>query len=480
MSRHAWRAQAMSNRPGKRARRQAAVSALLDDDADQVAGIVDVDFDGQGEFSNFALRKLQRQVNRDDPQPVVQPYHAWPEGARRANEAFVSHVATLVEKHIVAPRDPALREALRRTEALHAPERGYASISLYDARRADPTYAAQVLGIGDRAPRRIDGPLDHVHIKEFTRIAEMRVANGLNRHRPLERALVASENFVDACMPVDCAHALHSLDTYDQALRVGASLAAAAASRRVAPLASFVATLAADCAMPVFALRFLHDATVELCMHMEATSSYFALFTLSIREHVAALARAASQSSADALVALRATVCAEVATERAKSEKRLDTAAALLQVPVEALSATQLRERETIVRDEREFRALADKFHVDFTAQDAATAGAPGAEQEVQRNLQYATLVVFAIAKSATLMALPCTYSYVYFGVCQCLMDEPTATPPTTTPAANGTTLLQTATARVTPVSGEQTTMLDGVAMTSSVGFDFNKRITRR
>lgn len=484
----------MSNRPGKRTLRQAAENELLDDD---FRTINDGLFQADSSFSDAALRKLQRETEREVRVPVVPPYHMWPEGARKGNEAFINHVATLVERRAIVPADPTVREHLRRVEASRATERGYASIAIYDSRRHDPEYARKPLGLGDKSHRPSGGSIDHPHLKETTRIAEIRVASGLPNTEPLSDDIVESERFSDAIVPVDCEHTLHMFDTYEQATRFATKLSRSEKKRRLSAdaggggdtrtLGSFVKTMRAECAMPAFCVRFLHDETIELCLHMESNAAYFAVFAFSIAEYVRQAAARDSVDKQRALRILRARVCSEVEGERKKSEKRLETAAQLLQAPLESLSNDQLTERSKMVQDEREFRALADRFLVRFedsvapaTAAASATAstttaagglvGAGGSvDAEECKIALYSTLGVFAFDKSPLLLSLPCHFLYVYFATCQCLMDAPDSAP-NAAPANEQIAVRPKST----------TAIIDGMALTSSVGFDFNKPLQKR
>jgi len=456
----------MSHVGGKRARKQAALSEVIDDDLAILEGTLPV---GDTEFSGQSLRKLQKMVNDDDPQPVVPPYYLWSDKAQKLHKEMISRVATQIEKRIVVPADKQLHEQLRRTEAAHASEAGYASISLYDVRSPDPEYATRVRGVGDKPPRRIGGSIDHSHRKETTRILELRMANNLNTKKPVADDIVQSERFADCCMPVDCERALHSLNTYEQALRYARKLETLRAkNEKPQTLASFVKTLRAECSMPVFCVRLLYDATLEICAYMEANGCYFALFTFSFDEHVKYCMRKDTTAAANgvdyALHSLRSKIAAEIVTERAKSEKRLDASANFLEAPVESLNAEQRAERAAMLRDEYEFRSLIDKFHVRFEDKDdqqQQQQPQPTNSEESKIALTVA-LSVFAIEKSETLRTLPCTFRYLYFATCQCLTDDPDAV------AAASTTQPE-----VRPASSSTTTMIDGMSMTSSIGFNF-------
>ena len=434
------------------------MSSVLDDDLAAPGELLAVN---DRDFSEAAFRKLQRTVNDDDPQPQVPPYYMWTERQQTLHKQMISRVATQIEKRIVVPDDKTLHEQLRKVEAAHAPEQGYASITILDVRNPDPDYATKMLKLGDKAPRRIGGSLDHTHQKETTRILEARYANGLDMRRAIPDAILQTERFADCCVPVDCERAIQSLNTYEQALRFSAKLLADARKKGhvAATLASYLMTLRVECTTPVFCIRFLHDATLEVCTHMEANSSYFALFAFDFSDHVNFNAKRDAMLYERALCLVRSRISAEVAAERAKAEKRQETTTRLLDAPLESLSNEQIAERTAMLRDERDFRSLVDKFHVRFEEE----AKDKPADSEERRIAQFETLGVFAIDKSETLRTLPCKYRYLYFATCQCLTDEETDTP---SKSATATT-----TAKAVP---GMSAMIDGMSMTSSIGFNLS------
>lgn len=465
----------MSEPNNKRARRQALESDLLDEGIRTLSnGVAEAEKD----FTDAALLKLQRQVNSEELVSKVIPYSMWSPELRKNNEKFISHVATLIEKRSVVPDDRALHERLRRAEAARAPERGAASVALYDAVRPDPSYAHKRLGVGDVAQRRIGGPIDHGHRKETTRIGEMRTLNELDNTLPLPADIVDTERFCDACIPVDCQTALHSLSTYDQALRFASKISLGDKKKKLQnaatntgsltthTLASFVKTIQNECAMPIFCVRFLCDTTIEVCAHMETNACYFAIFAFSIAEHVCEMAKTQRVSEERALEILRARVCAEVSKEREISEKRLSETAQLLQAPSHSLSKEQISERAKMISDEREFRALADKFHLTFE---------PNATDKDEAAIsRYCKLAVFAPNKSPLLLSLACSYLYTYFATCQCLMDLPDEKDPVEATRSNKG---RSGGAEVRLRS--ETSMVDGMALTSSIGFNFNETLDR-
>jgi len=467
-----------SNRPKKRDRTQAVMSAVLDDD---LTFIEDGTYQSTNEFNDMAMKKLQREQAREIRKPGAIPYHMWSETARKGHEDFISRIATQVERRAITPNDPNVREKFRRMEAAHASEQGVASISIYDASRPDPEYAKKPLGVGDHAPRRIGGAIDHNHLKEETRIVEMRYANGLDTRRPISSETIATERFSEACIPVDCQSALHSLDTFDQANRFAAKMKSRDRTKsgpndKLESLESFIKTIRLECAMPIFCVRFLYDNTIELCMHMEANASYFAVFTFSIDEHVRYEARRNGADEDRELQIIKNRICAEVSKERKKSEERLRTVENLLQAPIHSLTTEQVSERTKMLEDEREFRALADKFHVRFEE-------SPEAAEEDRLIARFCSLGVFAFVKSPLLLSLPCKFLYHYFSTCQCLMDVPEVAPPVSSATADASTsaenrLFKHKKAEVRPKS--ETDVIDGNTITASIGFDFNKNFKRR
>lgn len=450
-----------SAKTNKRARSQAVMSSVLDDD---LRGLMDATFESTDEFNDLAMKKLQRETAREKRLPITKPYHEWPEAAKRANEMFISHVATLVEKRTVTPDDPALLERMRKTEAAMASEMGVASVSIYDARRPDPDYARHRLTIGQKNPNRTAGPFDHAHLKHTTRITEIRHENDFDPRKRIPADVVETERFTDACIAVDCQRALHNLDTYDQArraaIKISELLAKGAIDEKDMDIKSFVRTLKLECSMPIFCVRFLHDATVEICFHMESNASYFAIFAFSIDAYVECESKKNHTTVARELEVLHSRICTEVSEERDKSEKRLTTAAALLEAPLDTLNKTQLSERSKLIADEKEFRALADKFHVRYNE-------AKEDEKDERKIAKIYPLAVFAVNKSEILLSLPCKYLYMYFATCQCLLDAPDES------ASKNDTGLE--------VRDKSTTVyVDGMALTSSVGYDFTKPLSKR
>jgi len=434
---------------GRRRKRQAAESDFVGEFPTTLGAGDDEDFvrGNDEEFSEAAMRKLQRQINSEDQEQVNEPYHMWSAKAKKANEAFISFVATQVQRRAVVPDDPKVHERFRRAEAAAGGEQGPASISIFDVRKPDPDYATKMRGVGERAPKRASDPLSHRHTKEATLIVELRNANGFDARQPLPAGVAESERFCDACIPELCERAFHCLDTYDQAVRAAARLTQARATPTT--LAGFIKTLRAECAMPVFCVRFLHDATLEVCLHMESNASYFAVFALSIAKQVAFMAASENKSTDQMLKLLRSRVCLQIAEEREKSEKRLHTAAMLLQAPLTSLTAAQITEREKYVQDEREFRALADHFHVRFEDADAN-------QLEYRDIAVHSPFAAFSIDKSPLLSSLECSYLYMYFATCQCLMQD-TDTEETT--AATSTA--------------------DDRALVASIGYDFNAKLDK-
>jgi len=468
-----------SNRPKKRDRTQAVMSAVLDDD---LTFIEDGTYQTTNEFNEMAMKKLQREQAREIRKPGAIPYHMWSETARKGHEDFISRIATQVERRSITPTDPNVRERFRRMEAAHASEQGVASISIYDASRPDPEYAKKVLNVGDHAPRRIGGAIDHNHLKEETRVVEMRFANGLDKRHPISSETIATERFSEACIPVDCQTALHSLDTFDQANRFAAKIKSRDRTKngpneKLETLESFIKTIRLECAMPVFCVRFLYDNTIELCMHMEANASYFAVFTFSIDDHVHYEARRNGTDDERELQIIKGRVCAEVSKERKKSEERLRTAENLLQAPIHSLTNEQVSERTKMLEDEREFRALADKFHVRFEE-------SPATAEEDQLIARFCSLGVFAFVKSPLLLSLPCKFLYHYFSTCQCLMDVPDDAPPVAqndaAAAAEASTATTTKKKKVEVRPKSETDIIDGHTITTSIGFEFNKNLKKR
>ena len=437
----------------KRKLSQAVTSSAIDDDLTQLR---DSAYQETDEYSSQAIKKLQKKTANEKRVPVVPPYSQWPEGARIAHETFIGQAMHDIELHkIVRPADPELHEKFRRLEAAQASEQGVASLSIYDARRPDPTYARNVLGTADAPTRTVTGPLEHRHDLQLTRVAEMRVTNGLDKKRRISNDVICSENFTDACIPQDCEKALHNFGTYQQVLSFGSKMRKTK-SRRVNTLNSFIATIRLECATPIFCVRFLHDATIEICAHMETNTTYFAIFALSLDTYVASEARKKNCSFEEELAYLKRLVCDEITAERKKSEKRLDDTAKLLKAPIDTLSTEQLRQRAQIQKDDKEFRSLVDKFHIRF---DEAKP-----ENKVEQEIaQHCTIGVFAYEKSPSLLSFQCQFLYVYFATCQCLMDLPD-------PAAAAAS-----SSSATNKAIEQQTMVGGLAVTSSLRFDFSK-----
>lgn len=462
-----------SNRPKKRERSQAVISSVLDDD---LTFLNDETYQSTNEFNEVAMKKLQREQAREIRKPGAIPYSMWSEKAKEAHEQFILAVGMQVERRAITPKDPQVRETFRQREAARASENGVASISIYDARKPDPEYAKKPLGVGQQAPRRIGGAVDHNHLKEETRIVEMRFANGLNIRRPISVETIATERFSEACIPEDCQVALHSLDTFNQANRFAQKIKARERAKNVEVdkidnLQSFVKTMRLECAMPIFCVRFLYDNTIELCAHMEANASYFALFAFSIDDHVKYEARRNNTDAARELQSIKGRICAEVVKERKKSEERLRTAENLLQAPIHSLTTDQVAERTKFLEDEREFRALADKFHVRFEE-------SPADADEDKLIARYCSLAVFAFEKSPLLMSLPCKFLYHYFATCQCLMDLPDDDPPASEAEASTSTAKKAKKPAVREKN--ETDIIDGHTITTSIGFEFNKNFKRR
>lgn len=450
---------------GKRARGQAALSAVLDDD-DALFG----DADGlpvrDADFNEVSFRKLQRAVNNAEPESKVPPYFLWSDRQKELHRDMIGRMAAQIQQRAVVPNDKQLHEQMRRLEASRAGEQGYASVSLLDTRQPDPDYATRMLRLGDTAPRRIGGAVDHAHQKEMARVLELRYANNLDRLRPVPRDIVQSERFSDCCIPVDSERAFHSLNTYAQALGIGRKLetlqtlkrhstaststSATAESKSTAqPLSAFLSTLRAECAMPLFCVRFLYDATLEVCLYMEATGAYFAVFAFDFTDEVKFRARQENTTFDEATRRVRAKIASEIAAERAKSEKRIDAVTKLLDAPIESLSTEQVVERTAMLKDEREFRSLIDRFHVRF---EDELRDAP-ADSEERKIGAFVALAVFAVEKSESLRKLACRYLYVYFANCQCLTDAETPSATSTTTTTNTSSIV------------------NGTLLTTSVGF---------
>lgn len=440
----------------KRKKSQAVLSSVVDD---ELTHLKDSIYQETDDYSTQAIKKLQKKTLNEKRVPCVPPYREWPEGARIAHEHFIAQVMKDIETYkIVRPADPDVLEKFRRAEAAQASEQGVASLSIYDARQPDPMYARNPLGTADIPKRVVSGPIEHRHDKETTRIAEMRALNGLDKKKRISNEDVCSEGFCDACMPEDCQKALHNLGTYMHALRFQAKIHRQ--KNKINTLQSFICTIRLECAMPIFCVRFLYDATLEVCLHMETNATYFAVFAFSFAEQVAAEAKRRNISKEEALESLKNLVCEEVAEERKKSEKRLDETASLLRAPLESLSTEQLKKRSQIQRDDREFRALVDQFHVRFDK-----AKAENVEQTAIAS--YSTVGVFAFEKSASLLDIRCEFLYVYFATCQCLMDIQQEEYP-----QSSATKKQT--------DNGSSTIIDGLSVSTSSKFDFAKIYTKK
>lgn len=447
---------------GKRKVSQAVQSSVLDD---ELTHLKDSIYQETDDYSTMAIKKLQKKTANEKRIPRVPPYREWPEGAKLAHEHFIAQAMKDIETFkIVRPADPELLEKFRRVEASNAVDQGVASLSIYDARRPDPTYARNPLGTADTPKRIVSGPIEHTHDKETTRIAEMRAINGLDKKRRISDEDLCSEGFCDACIPEDCQKALHGLGTYVHALRFKSKIAKQ--KNKTNSLHSFICTIRLECAMPLFCVRFLHDATLEICLHMETNATYFAVFTFAFDEYVLDDAKKRNISKEEALRSLKNLVCEEIAQERKKSEKRLDETASLLRAPIESLSTDQLRQRAQIQRDDKEFRSLVDRFHVRF---DEAK---PDNAQEVAI-AAYEAVGVFAIEKSPALLAIQCKFLYVYFATCQCLMDIPDAS------TSTNTIVVQTSAVKPRTQHGSST-IIDGLSVSTSSKFDFTKTYAQK
>ena len=369
------------------------------------------------EIDNIAMKQLQREkdIQKNEVlEPEMPPMFMWPKETRDEYMNNIAFLAQAWEKRAIRPHDPATYTALRQNEAALAPTRAMASVSLYSAQRVDPHYANNPLSWGEKPKYRRGITTDHKHSKEQTVVLEIRNALDLPAREPVPDAVRLDENFSLAPMPEDCLTAVHSLDTYIPICRFARHLHKT--SDQPQRVADTLADFARGCRTQLFCVRFIDDnATIEMCFYMEAMANYFAVLAFKIALNIDDASRGAT------LRKIREQVCSEIETMRRQAENRMAdpfvTEAGLADSKYD--SNNQLK-RELWLRDEKQFHALADRYHVDF----ASEATSVEADKQTLEIAQFCPLAIFAPDKSTTLANLPCKFLYHYFTTCQCLMMD--------------------------------------------------------
>ena len=411
---------------------------------------------------------LERQVSRWNKQialsehkPITAPMARWTPGQRQSYYDAIGALAqTIDEKKIVRPADPTVVGELRRREAAAHAAASSTSISLYKTRNANRHYARSgPLGWSDEKKSRVlfadteaagggaDGAPEHTHTPQHALLVDVRFARaaGVRRQRPDGAHLLhepfeqlAANNSPHApylCVSRSTRAALQRLNSHTSFVALAERLRQ---SVEVHTVLELVQIASSDFALPVHAVVFRHDYSLEIVFALDINGRFFG--TLAV-ERVAPHAHGAAVRRVGAAVHQSAAQRARhILQERsAGRELRQRTLRELCDERPAAAAASAAADPATIGS------AAAESNVERIVAAAAVSARGAGALGHSERYLAYdgaapdsaqpdsvaerllarcASLVVFDAARAKALCATRVQPVYHYFSTCQCEMSD--------------------------------------------------------